>query len=541
MTFVITINNLSLPCMNWKKIIGIILLSNSINAFAQISGELQANANFYENDTNIVLKGNPLYENFKSGGESWLALRYSGSNGFNANVRIDGFQNSNILNPNNGFTDAGIGMYNISKEWDKLTISAGHIYDQIGTGIIYRAYEDRALLIDNALFGVQLKYAPNDHITIKGFSGQVRNLFSRYNPTIKGLHLEADYDIKKAHITPGIGLVNRTLDKASMDAVVNTINGLPESERFIPKYNYYAATLYNTLNVGNISWYIEGAAKSAEGVNNAQGKLVNKSGQVLFSTIGWAIPKFGVNASFKRTQDFALRTSPNESALRGFTNWQPIIAAIRPQRLLARYTPASQDFSEQSYTLSSNVTPNDKYTYAARYTNINNLDGKKLYREFFAESVISSIKNTELHLGYQNLFFNQAVFQQDGTTFTANTFFAEVVRKLSDKQSIKTDIQYMNGVGDFGSWVFALMEYDIAPKWAFAISDMYNISTNANFVLHPGLTNKHYPNVFVAYTQNSHRFTAQYVKQVAGINCTGGVCRYEPAFSGFKIGVTSSF
>jgi hypothetical protein len=70
---------------------------------------------------------------------------------------------------------------------------------------------------------------------------------------------------------------------------------------------------------------------------------------------------------------------------------------------------------------------------------------------------------------------------------------------------------------------------------------MYNITTNANFSLHPGLVNRHYPNVFVAYTQNAHRFTAQYVKQVAGINCTGGVCRYEPAFSGFKIGVTSSF
>jgi len=51
----------------------------------------------------------------------------------------------------------------------------------------------------------------------------------------------------------------------------------------------------------------------------------------------------------------------------------------------------------------------------------------------------------------------------------------------------------------------------------------------------------HYPNVFMAYTKDANRFTLQYVKQVDGINCTGGVCRYEPAFSGFKIGVTSSF
>ena len=69
------------------------------------------------------------------------------------------------------------------------------------------------------------------------------------------------------------------------------------------------------------------------------------------------------------------------------------------------------------------------------------------------------------------------------------------------------------------------------------IRDRYNIAPNYKHV------NKaqHYPNFFIAHTRGAHRFTAQYVKQVEGINCTGGVCRYEPAFSGASIGVISTF
>ena len=109
--------------------------------------------------------------------------------------------------------------------------------------------------------------------------------------------------------------------------------------------------------------------------------------------------------------------------------------------------------------------------------------------------------------------------------------------KIDKKKSLRLELQYMSTKQDYGSWAFALLEFNIAPSWAFAVSDMYNITPNKKHVKEA----HHYPNIFVAYTKDSHRFTAQYVKQVDGINCTGGVCRYEPAFSGFKIGITSSF
>ena len=37
------------------------------------------------------------------------------------------------------------------------------------------------------------------------------------------------------------------------------------------------------------------------------------------------------------------------------------------------------------------------------------------------------------------------------------------------------------------------------------------------------------------------RFTGGYIKQVEGVVCTGGVCRYEFVFSGVKLSINSTF
>ena len=51
----------------------------------------------------------------------------------------------------------------------------------------------------------------------------------------------------------------------------------------------------------------------------------------------------------------------------------------------------------------------------------------------------------------------------------------------------------------------------------------------------------HYPRFDIYYTHKSSRFSLSYVKQVEGVVCAGGICRLEPAFSGVKFGLTSTF
>ncbi len=525
-----------------KKILIIVFILGGvlqIQAQGNLSGDLMANVNFFQRDTAIKAAGNPLYDNYLSGGESWLSLRYT-QNNFTASVRFDAFHNSNLKAPTSALSKAGIGAFSLSKEFQNLTVTAGHIYDQIGSGIIFRAYEDRGLLIDNALFGLQVKYKLNKHLNIKAMTGQTKKLFERYEPIIKGANLEGDYDIKKAHITPGIGIVNRTMDQQSMDLVVSTINALPFRERFVPVYNNSAITVYNTLNAGDFTWYAEVASKSKEAIATNT-ILQDKSGSVLFSTLGYAKNKIGITGTFKRTENFVMRTSPNEILINGIYNWQPIVAQIRPQRLIARYTPPSQDLSEQAIGINTYYTPNEKYTFNASVTHINTLDNVELYREIYADAEIRSVKNVMFHLGVQVMTYNQALYQGKDPvsypTLHAITPLAEILYKLDEKKSIRTELQYMHTKEDFGSWAFVLLEYTIAPRWSFAVTDMYNVKPN---LVHVDKA-RHYPNIFVAYSKDAHRFTAQYVKQTEGINCTGGVCRYEPAFSGFKLGMTTTF
>lgn len=70
---------------------------------------------------------------------------------------------------------------------------------------------------------------------------------------------------------------------------------------------------------------VEGALKSEEALAVPNVGLRNRNGNVIYSTLGFAVNKLGLNASFKRTENFVMRTSPNEVLLKGIFNWQRII------------------------------------------------------------------------------------------------------------------------------------------------------------------------------------------------------------------------
>lgn len=527
--------------------LSLLLSAGVFGASAQgtLSGEFMANANFYVRDS-AINANNQLYNNYKSGGEAWLGLRYN-YKGFTATLRMDAMQNSNLYSPGTPYTTFGIGAWSLSKDIGKASITGGYIYDQIGSGILFRSYEDRGLLIDNALVGARVKYQLTDNINVKAMVGQQKDVSAVnkfYGPIIKTFSAEGDFQTGNVHLSPGAGALNRTIDQNSMNAIVSNVETLPYENRFVPHYNTYAFTAYNTLSVGNFSWYVEGAYKTEEAINNPYtNKLYNADGDVVYTTLGYAQKGIAVNLTGKRTEDFSMRTSPNETLIRGIMNWQPIIARLHPQRLMARYTPASQDLSEQGTNLDLLLTPSDDLTITTDFTYINTLTDELLYREAYGEFEYRGAKKWIIDGGVQYMNYNQELYQVTPVKdpiVKATTPFLEVTYRLSKKQSLRFEGEYMFTKQDYGDWAFALLEYNIAPKWSFSVSDMY--PTHLNTDNRDNIqTAVHYFNVFGAFTQGANRFTVSYVRQPSGINCTGGVCRYEPAFNGLKIGITSSF
>lgn len=531
------------------------------------TGGFQSSANFFIRDSLIGAANIPQYDRQLFGAQSWLDLGYT-IDGFDFGLRFDVFNNSNLLNPNDSYTDEGIGRWHAGKKINKLDIRVGHIYDQIGSGIIYRAFEERPLLIDNPLYGLRLIYDLNDNWQIKGFTGRQKFLFSEYQPVVKGTSIEGFIDLSTEEkiftLAPGLGIVNRTVDDDTMDDVVDIVSTYIGEDRVVPVFNTYAFSLFNTLVAGPFSWYLEGAYKTSEvyfdpnailtDVNGVEsfGKLVKNEGTVIYTSLSYAAKGLGVTLETKRTENFDYRVNPNLRLNRGLINYIPPMNRQNTYRLLARYSPATQLLSEQAFQADVKYRWNKSLTTNVNFSYITTLDGDKLFQEFYSEFFYKYKTLWRFRGGLQLLQYNQEVYEVKPEVPLVETIvpFIDFLYKFSRKKSIRLELQYMDigrdekaeTLQDYGDWIFAQVEYSVAPYWSFVVSDMYNVNPGKQSAIKDGERKSlHFPRIDIYYTIKANRLSLSYIKQVEGIVCTGGICRLEPAFSGFNFSVSSSF
>lgn len=526
-------------------LLAVLLTNISLSGQGTFSGGLQLNGNFFQRDTTIGASGTPQYDNLLYGGEGWLNLNYSIS-GFDFGLRFDMYQNSNLPNPLDAYTGQGIGYWSIKKKVQKLGITVGHFYDQLGSGIVFRAYEERPLAIDNAILGMHLTYDLTEDWQIKAFTGRQKNPFGangfiigNYKPIIKGLGFEGYVPIKdNVTLVPGIGVVNRTLDQESMDLIVADINTYAPVDSFIPKYNVFVFSAYNTLTAGDFSWYVEGTYKTNEAILGRDGILIDRNGTVFYSSLSYSRKGLGITLQGKRTENFSFRTSPAEILNNGVINYLPTMTRQNTKRLASRYNAAFQELGELGFQADVLFRISKKISGLVNFSNITDLDGELLYREIFTEAKFSRFGPWALNAGVQYQQYNQEVFEgKPGVPLVESIVpHAEFTYKFSDKKkSLRTEWQYQYTKQDFGQWLYGLIEFNIAPNWSFSASDMINIVPKKSNV------KEHYYSFSTSYTQKANKFTLSYVKQVEGIICTGGVCRFEPAFNGAKVTVNSRF
>jgi len=575
-----------------KFLIQTILLSLfAFQLYAQgtFSGQLQANGNYFERDTTIGAANTPQYDYLKTGGEAWLNLNY-GISGYDFKLRFDMYQNSNLPNPQDAFSGQGIGFWQIGKQVNKLGITVGNYYDQIGSGIIFRAYEERFLAIDNSMLGLRLTYDLNEDWRIKAFSGKQRNPFSQQN-TITGtypalvnaLNIEGFEMLNEtASISPGFGMVNRSLNadiirNIGADISLNNFGDF----FFKPKYNVYAFTLYNTLMMGDFSVYLEGSIKTPEAIISPTGVVVDtmgrvveqyninelptitgdnvygnylvtyqrKPGSVLFASATYSRKGFGLTLQAKRTENFPLRVNPGDNTIQVVRNFLPPMARENSKRLTTRYNAATQELGELAFQADMQFKLNKSWSGEINFSNINDLDGLLLYREVHLIGKYKKRKTPwAVTGGLQFQQYNQEVFEVKPNVplVRSITPYTEIVYKFDRKRSLRMELQYLNTEQDYGQWAFALIEYSIAPKWSFSIADMVTLDPKkfyekSNITIDDTSRPAHFYTVYVSYAEKANKFSLAYVRQPDGINCTGGVCRYEPAFSGVRMTVNSSF
>jgi len=528
----------------------------------RVNGAFQGTLNYFIKDERIGAANIPQYEGMPLGADAWLSVNADFGK-WRGGLRFDFFHNSNLLNPSASYTARGLGIWFLETTYKKFDFRIGSIYNQIGSGTIYRAYEERPLLIDNALQGAQIEYNINDNWQTTFFAGRQRYLFSNYGGWVYGGKVEGFMSVGKEgqiKLFPGLGFAGKQLSDSSVDKLVSVLRNYVDDERIEEfSYNSQAVSLYNSLNYKSISWYLEVAIKLPEvflDPNNettkitgtlTPGRFVKESGSVIYTTISYAKKGLGITLEAKRTKNFDFRIDPTLLLNNGLIGFLPPMNHITTYRLTGRYNPATQLTSELAFQADLKYRLSKKLLLNLNTSNISTLQNSLLYREFFLDLKYKPSRKLDTHIGIQRQIYNQSVYEGKPKNITPIvrtwTPYVDVLYKFTRKKSIKIESQFMSTDEDYGSWIYLLAEYGMAPHWRFELSGMYNIIPNpGNPNIPEGAGEKIlYPTAGIYYQWKQSRYGLRFVKQVEGVVCTGGVCRLEPAFSGFKFEVNSIF
>ena len=537
----------------------------------QFSGNLLLTYQKYVRDDSIGASTKVYKENTASA-DAWLFMQYR-IKGYSFILRYDAFNNSPLLDPQDAYTNHGVGFWQINKSVDKLDITMGSFYDQFGTGVLFRAYEQRQIGIDYAIQGMRLKYNINDKWAIKGFAGNqkgnIKNRFGFAKQVISGLNIEGNIDLGKdskyGALQVGASAVNRTLDRETMDRLVGTINTYDLADRFYPKYNVYGGNAYLTYTKNNFSWTVEGNVKSKEAIMDDNTKFYLRSGNVLYTSMSWGksgwnlgnhTASVGLNVQARHVDHFSFRTAPTENLLNGLVSYLPSMTRQNTYRLLSRYNAPGQAMGEDGIQGEIEFKPrkgtqiffNGSYVQTlASNGKLNTATGVKEVEKLFSENYLEVVqkigKHDKLKLGVQRIVYNQTRYESEPEYVPVKTFtpFGEWLHTMNQGKSLRVEWQYLNTKNDQGSFANLMIEMFVNKNLSIAMADMVNVVPHRYERMIIADKVLHYPTFFIGYTEKSTVFTLAFLKQQQGVNCSGGICREEPAFSGVRFTVSSNF
>lgn len=490
---------------------------------------------------------------------SFTNIVYTNQN-FSAGLRFESY-----INPIKGFDErykgSGIPYRYASFTQDYYEITAGNFYEQFGSGLIYRSYEDKNLGIDNSIDGIKVKIKPREGVVIKGIYGHQRYFWSKSESILRGG--DAEFNINQAfkftneklpQIIIGGGMVSKYQEDKEP-----TYN-LPEN------VSAYAARI--NITKGIVNFFAEYAGKIND--PSTSNNYIFKEGQALFATLSLSKKGVGGSLSVKRIDNMDFRMDRNAIGQELPINYLPATTKQHTYSLLAFYPYASQPNGEMAlqtevfYTFPKNTLLGGAYgtQLTANYSVVNSISkkaadtsviglsgtlgyksdfftpGREKYFEDLNFEVIKKInKDLKLSAILAYVVYNQAVIEGHSgePLIYGNIGVLDISYKLSKKNTLRTEFQHLQTSSEQKAWASALVEFTFAPSFSISVSDVYNYGNKDSE------KRFHYYNTSVAYVKNASRIALTYGKQRAGIVCVGGVCRLVPAFYGATLSITTSF
>lgn len=474
------------------------------------------------------------------------------------------------------FAGWGVPYFYAMGKYKNVELTVGDFYDQFGSGLIFRTYEERSLGIDNSLRGGRLKFQPYKGINIKALGGKQRRYWKHNDSFVWGG--DAEFNIEQwsskmqetnTYLMIGASYVGKHEKDQDLyfyleeDETFNRLN-LP--------LNIAAFDFRVRFQKGNYSLLTEYAIKNND-PSEDNGYIYKKGSAALLSG---SYSKRGISAIIqaKRSENMSFRSKREMQGISSFINHLPAFTMQHTYALAAIYPYATQPNGEWafqgefSYNFKRRTTLGGKYgtTIKINASHVRPIDqeeipgsgmmGKNEYTSSFfkmgdltyyqdinimLEKKIS--RSFGLNAMYMNQRFNPTILGYVEDIITSNIFILEGKYQLNKNLTFRTELQYLaasNYQGEEenllkrsnqGDWMYGLFEISIAPSLMFTVSDMYN----------SGVTKEHYYMFTGVYTYKSHRLQLGYGRTRAGYDCSGGVCRMVPASKGFRVSYNLNF
>lgn len=523
----------------------------------KISGNFQMDAQYYQADSLIGapdVKEHMLLNAFAN-------VLYTNNN-FSAGVRYEIYQNP-MLGFDSRYKGSGFPYRFASYTKDDWSITVGNFYEQFGNGLIFRSYEERNLGYDNAMDGIRVKVQPAKGVTLKGIWGTQRFFFEKGVGIVRGIDGEIN--------------LNEFCAKLSESNFRLTLGG-----SFVSKFQEDQDPQYELPeNVGSMASRISLGYKKfnlnaeyAHKINDpsAVNNMIYKTGDALYVSASYSQKGLGILLNGLKVDNMDFRSDRTVTGNPLIINYLPALTRQHAYTLSTFYPYGTQSTgqigyqAQIDYKLKKNTPLGGKYgtSIAINYSNIHAIEKTPLndlvvtdqstYTEGYASDFISwsdekyfTDVNIEITkkitpklkflFNYVYLEYNKAVIEgHPGLPMIyAHIGIADVSYKINDNNSIRVEMQHMSTKQDMKNWGLLLIEYSIAPKWFFTVSDMYNYEN-------PDTEKRiHYYGSAITYVKGTTRVALGYGKQRQGIVCVGGVCRQVPASNGVSLTIVSSF
>ena len=535
-----------------RKILTLLLVGLSVSAtMAQgdgkgyLVGSFESNSILYSEDkvTNAQMAEGGF------GTNNYLKTDYYAGN-FSAGLQLEAYQPALVGYPGN-LEGAHLTNYYIAWSDGDFAVTAGTYYDQFGSGLLFRTYEDRTLGMNTAMMGARISYHYKDIASVKAIWGAPRlGMEAAPETQVRGLDgslsISSLLKMENTNLSVEGSLLNRY---EPISPIVESEGGKASTLGYSARLNFERSGFLVRAE------YIDAGEKIYSNPNiliDGKSNLI-KNGNAQLLEMSYSGGGLGVNVTARRMEWMDSKVSYGSSELNNALNYIPAMCAQYSYAItnLNPYIP-------QPGTTSGHINSGEMGGQVDIYYNFRRgtaLGGKRGMKVNFNFSTYYNLKEEgsfvpknllwrsvnvgiekqlDKKLKMQLLYSMQEYNHSHGVgkgTWLSNIVVADLLYKFTPTFSTRMELAYLTTFEDQKDWMSGLVEVNFAPSWSIYASDMFN----------HGDTKIHYYNVGFSYTEGRTRVALGYGRNRAGMVCSGGVCRLMPAYTGGSLTVSTSF